>query len=213
MWPLDAPITGLAHDGSCTSSHLSPCLHIENLFPPSLHLLFFPFLPHPPVAKKLRNVFFRALACYSRNKSPSLGKAPVFEHSRFGDVQQLFLRHQNPPTSKLFPEASHIPSWVTLLFCPSNFHPLSCLARTLRSAGVKIRLYISTCFRVRFCRLASVHQVLVSVFAAHKPNIFGTKLKLLNSDPLLSPCRPLPTVILPHLPSLCLESSRNHCGP
>ena len=43
LWPLDAQITSLAHDGSCRSSHLSPCLHFENLLPPSLHLLCAPF--------------------------------------------------------------------------------------------------------------------------------------------------------------------------
>ena len=40
--PLDAKIASLARDGSCRSSHLSPCLHFEDLFPPSLHVLFSP---------------------------------------------------------------------------------------------------------------------------------------------------------------------------
>ena len=42
LWPLDVEFTGLAHDGSRQSSHLSPCLHFEDLLPPRLHLLFSP---------------------------------------------------------------------------------------------------------------------------------------------------------------------------
>ena len=36
----------LARDGSCRSSHLSPCLHFEDLFPPNLQVLFSPIFHH-----------------------------------------------------------------------------------------------------------------------------------------------------------------------
>ena len=48
--PLDAQVTGLAYYGSCRSSHLSPCLNVKCLLPPSLQLLFsiFPSTHLPP---------------------------------------------------------------------------------------------------------------------------------------------------------------------
>ena len=48
--PLEAQITGLAHDGSCRTSRMSPCLHFKDLIPPCLLLFFSPFfLPDPSV--------------------------------------------------------------------------------------------------------------------------------------------------------------------
>ena len=50
MRPLDAQVTGLAHDGSCRSSHLPPCLYIKDLLPPCLLLFFFTMFPTRPLA-------------------------------------------------------------------------------------------------------------------------------------------------------------------
>ena len=40
--PLHAQVTGFAHNRSCRSSNLSPCLHFEDLFPPCLMLFCSP---------------------------------------------------------------------------------------------------------------------------------------------------------------------------
>ena len=52
LWPADAEITSFAHDGSCWSSHLSPCLCLKDLLHPRLLLLFFHFLTHTPSAQE-----------------------------------------------------------------------------------------------------------------------------------------------------------------
>ena len=51
MRPFDAQVTGLAHDGSCKSSLLTPKLHFDSLFPFSLQLLFFHLPSQTPAAQ------------------------------------------------------------------------------------------------------------------------------------------------------------------
>ena len=103
---------------------------------------------------------------------------------------------------------------VTLLFSPSISHPLAFLPGTLSSSSVEISF--QTSFHLLLCPFPPAcidSSMLVLVFVAHQPNIFGTKLKLLHFDPILltMPCAPKCGLL--HLPSLCLESSRNHFGP
>ena len=45
LWPLDAQVTGLAHNGSCRSSHLPPRLNLKKLLPPSLPSALMPIFP------------------------------------------------------------------------------------------------------------------------------------------------------------------------
>ena len=45
LWPLDAQVTGLAHNGSCRSSHLPPRLNLKKLLPPTLPSALMPIFP------------------------------------------------------------------------------------------------------------------------------------------------------------------------
>ena len=99
---------------------------------------------------------------------------------------------------------------VILLFGPSILHPLA-LHFWQGPSFLQELKFVFTSFHILSYIFSALHRFisLGPVFAAHDPNIVGSQLKLLHFDPtLLCPSKR----DLPHLPSLCSESSRNHFG-
>ena len=150
LWPRDAQITSLAHDCSCTSSHLSPCLYFKDLFLPSLLLLSQPCShPHTVLPKKMRgrltSMKVRAtptLSCLLR--LPSASSISTFLQARCPPLVLSTLSREPSPssttsphmTSCIFLEDPIVPddreSHITFFLLAFSFAP-RCLVLVLKS--------------------------------------------------------------------------------